>query len=194
MPRVDTILENIATVMTEYENHRTADHHEMSLTQKIVVLNAMTNYLPIFLTAFVYVPFGDQIIPMLQHFIYSTLGTQDRSKVHFQADPNRLRNEVISLVGWGQLFDAIGEVGWPLLTQWYRDRQVEQSRNHCDTTYQYLSDDPSEAGFLRRVRKQALRPAYNVQEDITEMVIQFGYLALFSPVWPIVSIGFFIND
>ena len=39
-----------------------------------------------------------------------------------------------------------------------------------------------------------MRPPYNVQEDIAEMVIQFGYLALFSPVWPLVPIGFFINN
>jgi anoctamin-10 len=26
------------------------------------------------------------------------------------------------------------------------------------------------------------------------MVIQFGYLALFSPVWPLVPVGFFINN
>jgi anoctamin-10 len=37
-------------------------------------------------------------------------------------------------------------------------------------------------------------PGNNVQDDIAEMVIQFGYLALFSPVWPLVPIGFFINN
>jgi anoctamin-10 len=78
--------------------------------------------------------------------------------------------------------------------QWWRDRQAKQAQKDGGSKYPGISDDPSEARFLRRARKQALRPAYNVQEDIAEMVIQFGYLALFSPVWPLIPIGFFVNN
>src|SRR6185312_9038119 len=97
LPYATNILEDMATFLTEYENHRTADHYEMSLTQKIFVLNSITNYLPILLTAFVYVPFGDRIIPVLQHLLNTTLGMKDQTKMTFVADPDRLRNEVITL-------------------------------------------------------------------------------------------------
>lgn len=184
--------------MTEYENHRTADHYEMSLTQKIFVLNSITNYLPILLTAFVYVPFGDQVLPLLEGVIDTILGAQNREKTVFHADPDRLRNEVIALTVTGQVSGAIEELALPWLKtqlkQWWRDRQATRAQNRGDTRELPTAEDPAESKFLRRTRRQALRPPYNVQEDIAEMVIQFGYLALFSPVWPLVPIGFFINN
>jgi anoctamin-10 len=172
----------------------------MSLTQKIFVLNSITNYLPILLTAFVYVPFGDRIIPVLQHFIDAILGMNNRSRSIFIADPDRLRNEVIALTLTGQVWGAVEELVFPWLKmqvkQWWRDRQATQAQRNKNRNSEYhaIADDPSEARFLRRARKQALRPEYNVQDDIAEMVIQFGYLALFSPVWPLIPIGFFINN
>jgi anoctamin-10 len=196
LPYATNVLETVAKFMTEYENHRTDDHHEMSLTQKVFVLNSITNYLPILLTAFVYVPFGDRIIPMLQQFIDAALSTNDRTRRIFVADADRLRNEVIALTLTGQVWGAIEELAFPWLKmqvkQWWRDRQATQAQKHSKPDYQATTDDPSEIRFLRR--KQALRPEYNVQDDIAEMVIQFGYLALFSPVWPLIPVGFFINN
>jgi anoctamin-10 len=198
LPYATNMLESIATTMTEFENHRTADHHEMSLTQKIFVLNSITNYLPILLTAFVYVPFGDRIIPVLQQIINSALGRADKEAIPFTADPDRLRNEVITLTLTGQVAGAFEELAIPWLKtqakQIWRDRQATKAQEGSASHSQPVADDPSEARFLRRTRRQALRPAYNVQEDIAEMVIQFGYLALFSNVWPLVPIGFLINN
>jgi hypothetical protein len=192
-------LEDIATALTEYENHRTDDHYEMSLTQKIFVLNSITNYLPILLTAFVYVPFGEQILPLLQHVIDAVLGAQNSTKIVFRADPDRLRNEVIALTVTGQVSGAVEELALPWvkmqLKQWWRDRQATRAQNRSSDSHEGpTEEDPAESRFLRRTRRQALRPSYNVQDDIAEMVIQFGYLALFSPVWPLVPIGFFINN
>lgn len=198
LPYATNFLENIATVMTEYENHRTSEQHEMSLTQKIFVLNSITNYLPILLTAFIYIPLGSYVIPVLQRAIDSMLGTKNRGTMIFKADPDRLRNEVIALTLTGQVSSAVEELALPWvktqIKQWWRDRQAKKAHERGGSSEDVYVDDPGEIRFLRRARKQALRPAYNVQEDIAEMVIQFGYLALFSPVWPLVPIGFFINN
>lgn len=198
LPYATNVLESIATSMTEFENHRTADQHEMALTQKVFVLNSITNYLPILLTAFVYVPLGSYVIPALQYVIDGTLGATRRGSIIFEADPDRLRNEVIALTLTGQIFGAIEELAFPWakmqIRQWWRDRQATGALKKKGSDNQLYEDDPGEARFLRRARRQALRPAYNVQDDVAEMVIQFGYLALFSPVWPLVPIGFFINN
>lgn len=198
LPYATSFLEDIADKMTEYENHRTADHHEMSLTQKIFILNSITNYLPVFITAFLYVPFGSRVIPVLQYYIDTVIGSKVRVSLNFKANPDRLRNEVIALTLTGQVSGAIEELAFPWVMiqfkQWWRDRQATRLHQRGNASFQIATDDPGEARFLRRARKQAVRPEYNVQDDIAEMVIQFGYLALFSPVWPLVPIGFFINN
>lgn len=52
----------------------------------------------------------------------------------------------------------------------------------------------STSALVRSVRGQAALETYNVQDDMSEMVIQFGYLALFAPVWPLISVGFLVNN
>ncbi|KAF2021061.1 DUF590-domain-containing protein [Aaosphaeria arxii CBS 175.79] len=192
LPYIGNTLEDIASTMTEFENHRTQDNYEMSLTQKIFVLNSITNYLPILLTAFVYVPFGDILVPQLQNNLHKTFGASI-GKFDFKSDADRLRNEVIALTVTGQISNLGEELVFPYLKTRFREWWREHQAKNADAD-NLLEDDPSETKTLKRARKQALLSPYNVQDDISEMVIQFGYLALFSPVWPLIPIGFLINN
>ncbi|KAH7131615.1 calcium-activated chloride channel-domain-containing protein [Dactylonectria estremocensis] len=198
LPYVTTFLEDAAAFLTTFENHRTKDHHEMSLTQKVFVLNMCTNYLPIFLTAFIYIPFGDDVVPRLEKILQKLLATlgQNFTHVPFSVDSDRLKNEVIALTVTGQLSSFFEENIMPLLKHklsgWYR--VYRESRSQEATLLSIVPDEPNEAEFLARTRNEASLPLYNVQDDISEIVLQFGYLALFSPVWPIIPIGFLINN
>lgn len=198
LPFVNNYLEKVAAHLTDYENHRTDDYYEMSLTQKVFVLQSITNYLPIFLTAFVYVPFGRAFIPHLRAIILSAAGITPDPNFAFRVDPDRLRNEVIALTVTGQVSSAIEELALPYfksgVKEWWRKNRATLTFTNRTNTRWVKGDAPAEARFLGRVRKQAALPSYDVQEDISEMVLQFGYLALFSPVWPLIPIGFFINN
>lgn len=198
LPYITSALEDAAEWMTEFENHRTADLHEMSLTQKVFVLNMFTNYLPIFLTAFIYIPFGGTVVPKLENFLSAAFASVGKKFVHqpFHLDADRLRNEVIALTVTGQLSGFFEENIVPMLkhkfSDWYRD--YRRARSKGDMLLAVVKDDPEETVFLSRVRNEAILPKYNVQDDIAEIVLQFGYLALFSPVWPIIPMGFLINN
>ncbi|KAF4962934.1 hypothetical protein FSARC_9007 [Fusarium sarcochroum] len=198
LPYITSALEDAAEWMTEFENHRTADLHEMSLTQKVFVLNMFTNYLPIFLTAFIYIPFGDDVVPRLEGVLTTAFASVGKKFVNqpFHLDADRLRNEVIALTVTGQISSFFEENIVPMLkhkmSDWYRD--YRRARSKGDMLLAVVKDDPEEATFLSRVRNEATLPKYNVQDDIAEIVLQFGYLALFSPVWPIIPMGFLINN
>jgi hypothetical protein len=170
----------------------------MSLTQKLFVLSIITNYLPILLTAFIYVPFGNVLFPHVKQLLvrfFPTLATKLVFRP-FASDSDRLRNEVIALTVTGQLSDFFEENILPLLkykfSDWYREYRRVYTKDTMLLTL--VSDDADEAEFLKRVRNQATRSTYNVQDDIAELVLQFGYIALFSPVWPLISLGFLINN
>jgi hypothetical protein len=192
LPYMTSFLEDIAEWMTEFENHRTHDQHEMSLTQKTFALTFIANYLPILLTAFVYVPFGHRLAPQVIRLLEPVGIAQHLHSSAFMRDKDRLRNEVIALTVTGQISDMFEELIVPYVMQkmrgWYRAYKTLHTDDSID------SDDPMEEDFLQEIRRQATLSPYNVQDDISEMVIQFGHLALFSPVWPLVSIGFFINN
>lgn len=198
LPFINNWLEKMAARLTEWENHRTEDYYEMSLTQKIFVLQSISNYLPIFLTAFVYVPFGEWFIPYLRTYILSVAGVAADPNFTFHVDANKLRNEVITLTVTGQVSSALEELALPYLKNnvrdWWRTYRTTHTFALGGPTKFVKGDDPMEARFLRRVRRQAALAHYDVHDDISEMVLQFGYLALFSPVWPLIPIGFFINN
>lgn len=170
----------------------------MSLTQKFFVLNMITDYLPIFLTAFIYIPFGGYVVPKLESVLVKAFASVGKKFVHqpFHLDADRLRNEVIALTVTGQISGFFEENIVPMLKHrlsgWYRDYRRSHSKG--DMLLAVVKDEPEESAFLSRVRNESTLPKYDVQEDIAEIVLQFGYLALFSPVWPIIPIGFLINN
>ncbi|POS70649.1 hypothetical protein DHEL01_v210957 [Diaporthe helianthi] len=192
LPYINTFLEDVAEWLAEFENHRTSDSLDVSLTQKRFVLSFIANYLPILLTAFVYIPMGDLIMPQLRDALRKMLGRgTDSTLIHiaadFRSDPDRLHMFEELIFPWIKI----------RLRDWWHDRQTTAAAkptSHRRPLPSVVDDDPAEVAFLRRVRQQADLEPYNVQDDISEMAIQFGHLALFAPAWPLVSVGFLIND
>ena len=68
------------------------------------------------------------------------------------------------------------------------------ARNGGTSPAPSINDPPEDAAFLKRVREEADLAVYDVTADLREMVLQFGYLSLFSVVWPLTGVSFLIND
>lgn len=172
------------------------------MTQKVFVLNFITKYLPIFLTGFVYIPFGNALISRLQRYLLYLFNDDwdDILTSEFHVDASRLRKEVIALTVTDQLASLAEELVLPAIKlwakRWYNVYLKGRTRyNYGDYSRPAGAYEASaEIEILSQVREEADREPYNVQEDIQQMVIQFGYLALFSPVWPLVPIGFLIDN
>ncbi|QKX62692.1 uncharacterized protein TRUGW13939_09853 [Talaromyces rugulosus] len=223
LPTINSRLTGIATRLSKFENHRTEDHYERAQTQKTFMLNFITAFLPIILTAFVYVPFGAQLVPYLDIFRVSVMNTvsslpqisssndtllakQWAKLDNFVVDPARLRQEVVSLTLTAQVLSFCEEMVVPyvkrVLLHKYRDWKTAQSTQNATTrsraysqaTNTLLVDHQDEAAFLTRIRNEAEADVYNVHDDILEMCIQFGYLTLFAVAWPLVPLGFWLNN
>jgi anoctamin-10 len=199
LPAITSLLNDMATRLTEYENYRTQDQFELAQTQKTFVMNFITSFLPTLLTAFVYVPFGAKIVPYLDIFSVTGLGPSDE----FHVNSTRLQQEVIYLSVTGQVFNFGEEFVLPyvkrvLWQKWrdYRQKQAEhrRDRRHSVATDLLLVDPPDEAALMHRIRNEADADEYKVQDDIMEMCVQFGYLALFGIAWPLVPLGFLLNN
>lgn len=219
---ITSFLTDIATRLTDYENYRTQDQYELAQTQKTLVLNLITSFLPIILTAFVYVPFGEKIVPYLDifnlkgsktsSFLWSDPTLEQQQQPDFHVDSSRLQQEVIYLTVTAQVLSFCEEMILPyikrVLWRWYRDYRFKKSeaaaaaaaassrhrRKRSRSVTLLLNDPPEEAPFLNRVRNESEADVYNVQEDLLEMCVQFGYLALFGAAWPLVPLGFLINN
>lgn len=206
MPILQSILTSFATQLTHYENYETDGGFQRAMTRKVFVLNFITSYLPIFLTAFVYVPFGRLIVPYLdvfsltvQPFAENDKQMQAPSTSTFSINPARLRKQVIYFTVTAQIVNFGLEVIMPWAKRQgfvkYKQMQSARAAKRGGASPQPAENDPpEEAAFLQRVRQESELDVYDVTADLREMVLQFGYMALFSVVWPLTGVSFLLND
>ncbi|KAH6856677.1 calcium-activated chloride channel-domain-containing protein [Chaetomium sp. MPI-CAGE-AT-0009] len=206
-PTLTTLLTHLAEKLTELENYRTHDAHQASFIQKIFIINFITSYLGIFLTAFVYVPFGKILVPYLDVFHltvqrFTAEGHSLPTKA-WEINPNRLTKQVIYLTVTAQVVNLATEFIVPFAKRKV-SRTVERVQTGLSekkggsaataTNQQRRPDEPEEAEFLERAREEAELDEYDVTIDYREMVVQFGYLSLFSVVWPLTACSFLVNN
>ncbi len=183
IPTLTTLLTGVATQLTDYENYETTESYEAAMTQKLFVLNFITSYLPIFLTAFVYVPFGSLIVPYLDVFRLTVKpfaeheGQLKIPKAGFEINPARLRKQVIYFTVTAQIVNLALEVIVPWVKRQgfskYKEMKAEQAaKKGGSRPSPAINDLPEEAPFLERVRKEAELDVYDVTSDIREMCLQ----------------------
>ncbi|KAI9859967.1 MAG: hypothetical protein M1824_003555 [Vezdaea acicularis] len=191
IPIFSSMLTGFANRLTEFENYETNDSYDAAMTQKIFVLNFITSYVGIFLTAFVYVPFGSLIVPYLDIFSVTVRPFANNEKeltapkVGFQINPDRLRKQVIYFTVTAQVVNLLMEVVVPYLKrrgfQKYNKMKTKRAaKNGGISTSAALNDLPEEKDFLKIVRNEA--------------TLDFGYLSLFSVVWPLTAVSFIVNN
>ena len=205
IPTLSAILTDFATRLNDYENWDTTDSYESAMTSKIFILNFIVSYLPIVLTAFVYVPFGSLIVPYLDVFqltarpFAENQEQLDTPKAGFEINPDRLRKQVIYFTVTAQIVNFAMETIVPYVKRKafskYHDIKTERAAKKAGTSPNAAAHDlPEEIDFLNRVRSEAELDIYDVTTDLREMVVQFGYLALFSVVWPLTACSFLVNN
>lgn len=197
LPVLSTILGNIAEKLTEAENYRTNDAHHAALVQKLFFINFLTSYIPLFLTAFVYMPFGNLLVPYLDIFrITAEKFSNDKAITteSFQINPDRLKKQTIYFTVTAQIVNLALEVIVPYVKR-KAFKEVQSKISQKDATGKTsVADVPEEHAFLERVRNEAELDVYDVTTDYREMIVQFGYLSLFSVVWPLTPVSFLVNN
>jgi len=118
---------------------------------------------------------------------------------HFTINPDRLRKQVIYFTVTAQIVNFMLELIVPYMKRRglskYKKMLNEYAMKHGGAAPKASDNDPEEeAEFLARVRNESERGEYDVMTDIREMVIQFGYLSLFSVVWPLTACSFLVNN
>lgn len=158
---------------------------ESAMVQKIFVLNFITSYLGIFLTAFVYVPFATVFVPYLDVFQLAVKPFAENEKqmttpkVGFQINPDRLKKQVIYFTVTAQVVNFMLEVIVPYVQrkafQTVKQVKANSAAKHGgNSEYHAANDAPEEAAFLARIRNEAELGVYDVTGDFREMIVQFG--------------------
>ncbi|CAG8670242.1 9449_t:CDS:2 [Funneliformis caledonium] len=186
VPTLNMFYAKIARRLNEYENYETESYYEFNLTQKIFISNFLIGYLSIFFIGWIYIPFNDEIGQYFQSF-FEIFGLTLKIK---HVGPERLMNELKYFVLTAQIMSLFMEIGLPYLL---RAGAVGVKKIQRNTTKDGARNE-DESAFLKRVRKEAKLPVYDIYEDYSEMITQFGYVSLFSVIWPLTPVAALINN
>lgn len=197
LPVLSAILTRVADMLTERENYQTNDAHLAALISKIFVINFITSYTPLFLSAFVYMPFGNLMTPYLH--IFTTAARKFYSEksittVEFQVNPDRLKSQMVYFAVTAQVVNVFVEFVVPYAKRIVFKKVEKAQEKRVSKDAAPTNDVPEEHEFLQRVRDEAKLEVYDVAVDYREMVVQFGYLSLFSSIWPLTPLSFLINN
>ncbi|OLL26105.1 hypothetical protein NEOLI_000611 [Neolecta irregularis DAH-3] len=179
VPIFSKLYTSISQRLTIAEDHETDASFETAWTHKVFLLNFLTAYMSLFLTAYIYVPFGQQVVPKLDF-----LGLSDARATRFEINPNRLRHQLIYYLVTAQALNAVQQLVVPYLM----GRATTHAKNlqtKITKKSQSNQDRKSEASFLERARNEANLPDYKIYTDFSEMVIQVCLLMIDSDysVW-----------
>ncbi|ELQ37669.1 hypothetical protein OOU_Y34scaffold00584g2 [Pyricularia oryzae Y34] len=198
MPALTALLTSLADKLTALENYETEAAHHASFVQKMFVINFITAYMPLFLTAFVYIPFGKVLAPHLDVFQVTARKLTKEGKgiktKEFHVNPDRFSKQMFYFTVTAQIVNLLLEVFVPYFKRkvFKAVEKVQDGIHHSGTVHH--QDSPEEAAFLGRVRDEAMLEVYDVTTDYREMVVQFGYLSLFSVAFPLTACSFLINN
>ncbi|TFK25156.1 DUF590-domain-containing protein [Coprinopsis marcescibilis] len=246
VPRFLAIYHALAVRLTKWENHAHQSTYTFSLTLKIFALGALVAYSGLALSAFVYVPFGEGVMHMVQRVLFDSSGSgsgfkafiknalngtaaavgmdngaitngtlkaavpglkgglwdMDVMNARKKLNPARLRDQMFAFTVTNQVINTFNEIGLPYVLRAVNSFMKKgNGKNNGDTLKKkVVFEDEKEKGgleeraYLERVRSEAMLPEYDLFADYNEMVVQFGYVALWSTIWPLAGVMALINN
>ena len=224
IPQIMAAWQATAAALTSWENHYSSKSHDYSLTLKRFALQGMVAYSALTLSAFVYIPFGEQIMEamvqrgLFRDSIQSAIqeGKIKPTGIEFHIKPDRMHTQLFAVSVTSQAIGAFTELVLPVLLRKLAEYKAERddkkkaaksSRTSATAsssgsstpvdTHATATPSPAEADearFLRRVRKELELPPYDLFGDYAEMATQFGYITLWSVIWPLSPVMGFINN
>ncbi|KAH9849898.1 DUF590-domain-containing protein [Lenzites betulinus] len=262
VPRLLAVYHSYAVRLTNWENHGHQSTHDGSLTVKTFSLSAIVAYLGIGLSAFVYVPFGEEVMASVQYYLFhgdtplrttartwlssvftalpsnltapfnATVGEKgasgaagrtfwdrDSSSARGKLSSTRLQDQMFAFTVTNQVVNTFLEIGLPFVLRAVasvrsgkglslaapaagagstngngKKKRVMFEDQTLEAEVEREAQLEEEREFLDRINREVALPDYDLFADYSEMVTQFGYVALWSTIWPLAPVMSLLNN
>ncbi|KAJ7780074.1 calcium-activated chloride channel-domain-containing protein [Mycena maculata] len=130
----------------------------------------------------------------------------DTSAAGQKLNSARLKDQMFAYTVTNQVVNTFVEIGLPYVLRGVESFRARRSANGNGNgkgekgKKRVVFEDEKEKGgqeereFLEDVRRQVALPEYDTFGDYSEMVTQFGYVALWSTIWPLAPVMALVNN
>lgn len=172
-----------------------------SKVEKNFILTFFTSYVPLLITLFVYLPLGYKITPEIRAAI-----AEWTYKLHipiheseFVIDVNRYRNQFFYFTVTNQVIAFALENLLPIVQgrvmQFIKNKTDKNGKDsHSAIASTIKTHFPRELSMWQRVSSYHTTEfgSFDVDDNFKKVIIQFGYLSIFSTIWPLAPLMCFI--
>jgi len=174
------------------------------MTLKLFFMQGITSYGALTLSAFVYVPFGEYLLnELVAHGYYSAALAKSaptdpitgHPKIDFNINPDRLHKQLFAVSVTAQVVNAFTELVLPFVLRKiseFRESRANSKKSASEKSEGAQADDERE--FLDKVKRELSLPAYDTFGDFAEMCSQYGFVVLWSVIWPLNPVFAFVNN
>ncbi|KAE8218839.1 hypothetical protein CF319_g7352 [Tilletia indica] len=204
LPQVMSTWNKAAERLTHFENHYDQRQHNFSMTLKLFCMQAITAYGALTLSAFVYVPFGEYLLnELIANGFYSEALAKSaprdpisgHPKVDFNINPDRLHKQLFAVSVTAQIVGAVNELALPFILRKVSEyRAARASAKKPEGEKSEGAQAPDEQEFMAKVKRELSLPAYDTFGDFAEMASQYGFVVLWSVIWPLNPVFAFVNN
>ena len=103
----------------------------------------------------------------------------------------RMRDELFGYIVTNQLTDNLGKNGLPFVWRFIFSKNWKKKVLSKDEVKS--AGHKGERELMERIMKEVSLPQYELFEDYNEMVMQFGYVVLWSTVFPLAPCASFLS-
>ncbi|GCE98539.1 hypothetical protein ZYGM_004113 [Zygosaccharomyces mellis] len=174
-----------------------------SKTEKNYILTFLTSYVPLLITLFVYLPLGHKFTPDLQGGV-ATYAKKYHIPVvasEFIVDVNRYKKQFFYYTVTAQIINMVLDNAVPLLLDilvpsLIKDGNRIQSDVVAKIDSIVQSRYPQDFDLWKKVQlyHASNYGEFDVDQNYSKLVVQFGYIAMFSIIWPLAPLIFTIFD
>ncbi|KAF8705280.1 hypothetical protein RHS03_05625, partial [Rhizoctonia solani] len=203
IPRIMGVYNQSAGGLTRWENHAHESSFNRSLTLKTFALSSIVAFLGLFLTAFVYIPFGPDVMRWVNTALFDSghpevaeAATDAGIKplppidVHTKINPGRLHAQMFAYTVTNQAINFFLETGLPFILRGVAKARASRSINNKKNNEKL----DAVTQLVEHAREESMLPEYTLFSDYAEMVTQFGYIVIWSAAWPLAPLMALLNN
>lgn len=176
-----------------FVNFENSSNTKKSILQKKFVLLFLTNYMPLFITLFLYLPFG-HLFTEERIIALSTLGLPiNTNALYLSVNTSRHQKQFFYFIFTNQIIIYVTTYVVPMILGKLVNKKNKSNNNNNVAELTIKNEYPTDYRYWKRAHTSHVKVTspFNLDERFQNLILQFGFVAMFSTIWPLAPLVIF---